>query len=101
MASQTKVILPSAPVTLSVQQVAELYRHLAEMRHDINNDLSKIVGSAELIKLELARMPPDASKLPPKTLGRIPLLLEQPKNIAQKVEDFSHALEQALGVSRP
>jgi len=101
MPSQTKVNLPSAPVTLSVQQITELCQHLSELRHDINNDLSKIVGTAELIKLELGRIAPEAGKPTPKSLERIPLLLEQPKNIARKIEDFSRELEGALGIGRP
>jgi len=101
MPSQTKVNLPGAPVTLGVHQIEELYQHLSELRHDINNDLSKIVGTAELIKLELGRFAPEAAKPMPKSLGRIPLLLEQPKHIAQKLEDFSRLLEGALGIGRP
>jgi len=101
MPSQTKVNLPSAPVTLSVQQIEELYQHLSELRHDINNDLSKIVGTAELIKLELGRFVPEAAKPTPKSLERIPLLLEQPKHIARKLEDFSRELEGVLGIGRP
>ncbi len=101
MPSPSKVNLPDAPVTLSVPQIEELCQRLSELRHDINNDLSKIVGTAELIKLELGRFAPETSKPTLKSLERIPLLLEQPKQIAQKLEDFSRLVEAALGIGRP
>jgi hypothetical protein len=101
MPSQTKVTLPGAPVTLSVQQIEGLYQHLSELRHDINNDLSKVVGIAELIKLELSRFVPEAGKPAPRSLERIPLLVEQPKHIARKLDDFSRELEGLLGIGRP
>jgi hypothetical protein len=101
MGSPTRANLPAAPVTLSLQQIETLYQQLANLRHDINNDLSKVVGTAELVKLELLKMNPDPSKPPPKALDRIPMLLEQPKKISLMVEAFSREMEKALGISRP
>ena len=42
--------LPSQPVTLTVEQLAELNRSLSNMRHDINNHLSLIMAAVELIR---------------------------------------------------
>src|SRR5512144_382978 len=42
--------LPSQPVTLTVEQLDQLNRKLANMRHDINNTLSLIMAAVELIK---------------------------------------------------
>ena len=41
--------LPSQPVTLTPEQIEELNRKLATMRHDINNQLSLIMAALELI----------------------------------------------------
>jgi hypothetical protein len=95
-----KAVLPSAPVTLSQQQIEELYRLLAEMRHDINNDLSKIVGTAELIKLELGKVGSDPAK-PLRALDRMPMLLDQPRKISAMLEQFSKEFEKTLGITRP
>jgi hypothetical protein len=91
--------VPEAPVTLTVEQIEQICGHLATIRHDINNDLSKIVGTAELIKLELQRLPVDPAK-PLKAIDRIPTLLEQPKKISVMIEAFSKQLEKLLGVNR-
>jgi hypothetical protein len=95
-----KALLPSAPVTLSQQQIEELYRLLAEMRHDINNDLSKVVGTAELIKLELSKVSMDPAK-PLRALDRMPMLLDQPRKISAMLEKFSREFEKTLGITRP
>jgi hypothetical protein len=42
--------LPSEPVTLSVQDVAELHQKLKDMRHDINNQLCYIVAALEIMR---------------------------------------------------
>jgi hypothetical protein len=42
--------LPTEPVTLSVEQVSELNRKLSDLRHDVNNKLSLIAASVELIR---------------------------------------------------
>ena len=93
--------MPGGPVTLSVEQIEALYRQLSELRHDINNDLSKIVGASELIKLELMKLSAaDPSKPPPKALERLPGLVEQPKKISMMIESFSQELEKALRIER-
>jgi len=44
-------------VTLSVEQIRELNRSLATLRHDINNQLSLIAAAAEIIRFN-----PDMAK---------------------------------------
>jgi hypothetical protein len=83
------VLLPSQPVTLTVEQVAELNRKLSNMRHDINNQLSAIVAALELIRYK-----PDAQERMMTTLG------EQPMKIAATLGKFSAEFEQALGITR-
>lgn len=102
MGPSTPLGLPSGPVTLSVQQIEALCRQASALRHDLNNDLSKIVGTAELIKLELQKLAAaEPGKPPPRALDRLPTLVEQPRRIAAMVEAFTRELEKALGVTRP
>ena len=44
--------LPNEPVTLSVEQIAELNRKLSTMRHDINGKLTQISLAVELLRLK-------------------------------------------------
>jgi hypothetical protein len=82
--------LPTDPVTLSVQQLEELYRKLSTLRHDINGDLALIVAAAELMKLN------------PDILQRmLATLMEQPPKIRDKVERFSAEVEKLVGITRP
>jgi hypothetical protein len=82
--------LPSQPVTLSVEQVAELNRKLSNLRHDINNQLSLIMAAVELIHYK------------PQTAERMmATLTEQPPRIAAVLVKFSGEFEQTLGITRP
>jgi hypothetical protein len=82
--------LPSQPVTLSVEQVAELNRKLSNLRHDINNQLSLIMAAVELIHYK------------PQTAERMmTTLAEQPPRIAAVLVKFSGEFEQTLGITRP
>ncbi len=82
--------LPSQPVTLTVEQLADLNRKLSDMRHDINNHLSLIIAAAELVRFK------------PQTAERmIATLVEQPPKIADALSRFSREFEQALGITRP
>ena len=83
------MVLPTEPVTLSVQQIEELNRKLSNLRHDINGDLALVVAAAELIKLN------------PDILQRmLSTLLEQPPKIREKLDRFSNELENTVGVTR-
>jgi hypothetical protein len=82
--------LPTEPVTLTVAQLDELNRKLANMRHDINNNLSLIVAAMELI-----RHKPQMTERMLTTLG------EQPAKISDALGRFSIEFERAFGITRP
>jgi hypothetical protein len=81
--------LPSQPVTLNVEQLADLNSKLSTMRHDINNQLSLIIAAAELIR----HKPQLAERM-------MATLVEQPPKIAAALLKFSTEFEQALGITR-
>ena len=81
--------LPTAPITLSVQQVEELNKRLSSLRHDVNNHLSLIVAAAELIRLS------------PEMVARMSTTLsEQPPKISEEISKFSAEFERVLGITR-
>ena len=82
--------LPGQPVTLTVEQIDQLNRKLATMRHDINGSLSLIVAA-----LELRRLKPEMADQMLNKLG------EQPAKITDKLSKFSAEFEQAMGITRP
>jgi hypothetical protein len=81
--------LPSLPVTLTVEQIAELNRKLSSMRHDINNQLSLIVAAVELIR----HKPDSANRM-------LTTLVEQPPRISDALSKFSAEFERALNITR-
>jgi hypothetical protein len=81
--------LPSQPITLSVEQLDQLNRKLANMRHDINNTLSLMMAAVELIKCK-----------PQMTEKMIVTLLEQPPKIGNSLVKFSAEFEQTFGITR-
>lgn len=83
------MVLPTQPVTLTVEQVEALNRKLATMRHDINNHLS-LIGAA----LELIRAKPQTSERMLATLS------EQPPKIAESMTKFSADFEKELHIGR-
>jgi hypothetical protein len=85
-----RMTLPNEPVTLSAGQIAELNKKLADLRHDVNNNLSLISAATELIR----RRPESAAQLSP-------TLVEQPRKISETITQFSRDLETALGITRP
>jgi len=82
--------LPTEPVTLSVEQIGELNKKLADLRHDVNNYVSLILASAELLR----RKPETAERM-------LASLNEQPPKIIAAIRQFSTDLETALHISRP
>ena len=82
--------LQSEPVTLSAEQVAELKRNLADLRHDINNNVALILSAIEMI-----RRRPDTFDKMVESLGR------QPHRINEAVVRFSKALESTLKGAKP
>jgi hypothetical protein len=81
---------PNEPVTLNAEQVGELNKKLASLRHDVNNNLSLIIAAAEIIRLR----PQSADRM---WSG----LTEKPHKIAEAIAQFSRELETALGITRP
>ncbi len=82
--------LPSQPVTLSVEQLDQLNRELANLRHDINNTLSLIMAATELIRYK-----------PHLTERMMTTLIEQPPKIQGSLAKFSSEFERTFGITRP
>ena len=82
--------LPSQPITLSVQELAELNQKLSHLRHDLNNNLSLMVAAVELIR----HKPQMADRM-------LTTLSEQPSKMSACLNKFSLEFEQALGITRP
>ena len=81
--------LPSEPVTLTVEQLADLNGKLSTMRHDINNQLSLIVAAVELIR----HKPQMAERM-------MATLVEQPPKISNTLLKFATEFERTLGITR-
>jgi exosome complex RNA-binding protein Rrp4 len=82
--------LPIEPVTLSMDQIGELNRQLADARHDINNYVALIMASVELLR----RKPETAERM-------LASLLEQPPKITAAIKKFSTDFETTLHITRP
>jgi len=82
--------LPTEPVTLSVAEINELKRKLSTLRHDVNNHLSLIIATVELIR-----------RRPENTERMLAMLTEQPQRIAGSLAQFSGEMEAALQITRP
>jgi hypothetical protein len=81
---------PTKPVALSMEQIGELNEKLAALRHDLNNSLSLIGATVELV-----RHRPTVPEQMWNTLA------EQPRKIGEAFAQFSRDLEAALHISRP
>ena len=81
--------LPAQAVSLNPEDVAELNRKLADLRHGINNHLTLVVTALELIR----RKPESAQRLAES-------LVDQPRRIREDINQFSLDFEQALGITR-
>lgn len=81
--------MPSEPVTLSAEQLIALNKKLSEMRHDVNNQLSLVLGAAELIRCK-----PESTPRMLTTLGAAP------QRIAEQIRHFSDYFEKTLGITR-
>jgi len=83
------MVLPTQPVALSVEQIGELNEKLTTLRHDLNNSLSLIAATAEMI-----RRRPATSEQMWKTLH------DQPRKITEAMAQFSRELEAVLHITR-
>jgi hypothetical protein len=82
--------LPSQPVTLTAEQLADLNGKLSTMRHDINGQLS-VIGAA----LELIRHKPQTTE------RMLATLAAQPNKIKDTVDKFSAEFARSFGITRP
>jgi len=82
--------LPNESVTLSADQIREFSQRLADLRHDVNNNLSLITAAVELIK----RRPEHAANM-------WVTLSEQPRKIIDSISQFSRDFEAALHITKP
>lgn len=81
--------LPAQPVTLSVEQIAELNQKLANLRHDVNNKLSLILAAV------------DVTQYKPQLIERMTTTVaELPQKIIDALSGFSAEFERALGIKR-
>jgi hypothetical protein len=83
------MVLPSQPVTLTPEQLAQLARQLSTMRHDINNHLSLVMAALELIR----HKPQTAERM-------LSTISEQTPRITGAILKFSEEFDQTLGISR-
>ena len=82
--------LPSQPVTLTAEQLADLNGKLSTMRHDINGQLS-VIGAA----LELIRHKPQTTE------RMLATLAAKPNKIKDTVDKFSAEFARSFGITRP
>jgi len=81
--------LPRQTVPLSPEQVVDLNRKLADLRHNVNNHLALMVASLELIRRK------------PEMIDRmVNNLTEQPQKILEEIKHFSEEFEKALRITR-
>jgi hypothetical protein len=85
----TEMTFPTEPVTLSVDQIRELNQRLADMRHDVNNHLTLIVSTIELIRCR----PEGAERF-------LNMMANQPGKISDAISQYSGAMESALKIRR-
>jgi hypothetical protein len=81
--------VPTAPITITPEQLKQLNEHLSHMRHEINNQLSLVVAALELMSFK-----PDLRDRMLETLG------QQPPRITAEVAKFSAEFERAFGITR-
>lgn len=81
--------LPAQPVTLTVDQIAELNEKLAVLRHDVNNKLSLIIAAVDVLQYK-----PQMINQMIATVG------EQPQQIIEAMANFSADFENLFGIKR-
>jgi hypothetical protein len=77
-------------ITLTKEQIAELNRQLAQMRHSVNNNLALITAAVEMSirKPEIGR-------------GMLASMSEFPQRISREIHQFSDQFEKTLGINKP
>ena len=79
--------LPGHSVTLTVEQIAELNKKLATLRHDINNNLALILAGLEVIRNK-----------PNLTERMMATVAEQPPRIIDALGKYSAEFEKVFGI---
>jgi len=81
--------LPGKPVTLSARKISEIEKKLAQLRHEVNNNLTLIVAAAEIVR----RRPDPGDQV-------WESLLQKPLAVADQVAEFTRHLEKTLHLRR-
>ncbi|MDX1952304.1 MAG: hypothetical protein SFY81_08960 [Verrucomicrobiota bacterium] len=81
--------LPTEPVTFSPAEVHSLNQKLANMRHNVNNNLALMVAAIELMR----RKPEMAPRL-------IENLAQQPDKMVEEIKIFTEAFERSFKIVR-
>jgi len=81
--------VPEQPTPLTQEQLTELNRKLAHMRHEVNNQLSLVVAALELVRFR----PEMRDKM-------LATLSEQPSRIMGEITKFSSEFERTFGITR-
>ena len=80
--------LPRQTVPLSPEQVVDLNRKFADLRHNVNNHLALMVAALELIRRK------------PEMIDRmVNNLTEQPQKILEELKKFAEEFERALKIT--
>jgi hypothetical protein len=77
------------PLTLTPEQIEELHSQLGEMRHSVNNHLSQIAATSELLLIK----PESRERLVANLAG-------QPAKITWAITLFVEEFERAMGIPR-
>ena len=82
--------LPTQSVTLSPDQIGALNQKVANLRHDINNQVGLIIAAIEImqVKPELFEKMTES-------------MMQQPPKITDTLQQFSLDFEKTFGITRP
>lgn len=81
--------MPSQPVTISPEDLANLNARLSDLRHNINNSLMKVTLAVDLIRTK------------PESAERMSTAIsEQPARIMHELRTFSAEFERQFGIVR-
>ena len=83
------MVIPKTPVILSPSQIEELAQKFKNMRHEINNHLSVVVLSVEILQ-----------KKPELMKHTSAVIEEQRLKISQDIAQFSAEFERAFDIIR-
>jgi len=81
--------MPKEPLTLTPEQIARLNKQLSEMRHAVNNNLALMIAAAEVIRYK-----------PERAAQVVGTFVEQSRQAADKIKEFSSFFEQTLHITR-